>query len=150
MRIPLFLAEQQVAFELLVHPPAFTAQRRAKYLGVPGRHLAKPVLFAGPSGYLLVIVPATHRVDTASVSEALNGPVRLAGSQEIAEVFPDCEWGVVAPFGRLYSLATLLDESLAPDDWILFEAHTHAASIRMRCRDFERLEQPRRLRLARL
>ena len=32
MRVPLFLADNRVAFERLYHAPAYTAQRRAKYL----------------------------------------------------------------------------------------------------------------------
>ena len=37
MRISQYLAEQQVAFETVVHPPAFTAQKRAKILHVPAQ-----------------------------------------------------------------------------------------------------------------
>jgi Ala-tRNA(Pro) deacylase len=146
MRVMQFLSEQRVTFEPLVHPPAFTAQKRAKYLHVPGRQVAKTVLLRGPDGYVLAVVPATHQVDTQALARVLGGPVRLATDREIGEVFPDCEWGVVPPFGTLYGLPTLLDESLAPDSWITFEAHTHAEAVRLTCRDFERLERPRRLR----
>ena len=146
MRVMQFLSEQEVTFEPLVHPPAFTAQKRAKYLHVPGKQVAKTVLLAGPDGYVLAVLPATHQVDTQALARALGGPVRLATDREIGEVFPDCEWGVVPPFGTLYGLRTLLDESLAPDSWITFEANTHAEAVRLTCRDFERLERPRRLR----
>jgi Ala-tRNA(Pro) deacylase len=149
MRIPEFLRQQAVPFETLVHPPAFTAQRRARHLHVPGQQLAKCVLLCGPSGYVLAVLPATHYVDLEAVSKALGGPVRLAREEEIAALFPDCEWGVLAPFGRLYGLPTLLEDSIAADTQIVFEAHLHALTIRMSCRDFERLEQPRRLAFAR-
>jgi hypothetical protein len=43
---------------------------------------------------------------------------------------------------------TILDESLVPEDLIVFESHLHAVAIRMLCCDFERLERPRRLRFA--
>ena len=42
-----------------------------------------------------------------------------------------------------------LRKSQPSEATLVFEAHLHALAIRMRCRDFERLEQPRRLRLAR-
>jgi hypothetical protein len=32
---------------------------------------------------------------------------------------------------------------------VVFETHTRVQAIRLRCRDFERLERPRRLRFAR-
>lgn len=149
MRVLQYLAEQQITFEPLVHPPAFSAQKRAKYLHVTGKQVAKAVLLVGPQGPVLAILPATHQVDTEAVARALGGPVRLASPREIGQVFPDCEWGVVPPFGTLYGVETFLDQALEPDSWIVFEAHTHAEAIRIRCRDFERLEHPRRLRLAR-
>lgn len=149
MRIADFLAEQQVAFECVPHPPAFTAHRRAKYLHVPGKCVAKGVLLAGPRGLFLAVLPATHQVDGGRLATALGGAVRLATDREVAEVFCDCEWGAVPPFGSLYGLPTVLDEELRPDAGIVVEGHSHAEAVRLLCRDFERVERPRRLRFAR-
>jgi Ala-tRNA(Pro) deacylase len=149
MRIADFLAEHRVAFESLLHPPAFTAQKRAKYLHVPGRRVAKSVLLSGPRGFFLAVLPATHQVDTPRLADDAGGPVRVATERELAAVFPDCEWGVVPPFGSLYGLPTVLDEELGPDTVIVFEGDSHAHAVRLLCRDFERLERPRRLRFAR-
>jgi Ala-tRNA(Pro) deacylase len=148
MRIAAMLAERQVDFESLPHPPAFTAQKRAKYLRVSGRRVAKGVLLHGPDGFLLAVLPASHRIDTARLGLALGGPVRLATSAEIRTTFPDCEWGVVPPFGRLYDLPTVLDDSLPLEALIVFETHTHLEAVRFRCDDYERLERPRRLAFA--
>jgi Ala-tRNA(Pro) deacylase len=149
MRIPLYLSDNRVPFDTLYHPPAFTAQKRAKYLRVPGRELAKSVLLAGPAGYYLAVLPATHQVDTDAVGRELGGRFRLASPAEIANVFRDCEWGALGPFGTLYGLTTLVDDSLEAETVMVFEAHVHGIAIRMRCRDFERLEKPRRFRFAR-
>jgi Ala-tRNA(Pro) deacylase len=148
MRIAEHLERQQVAFESLPHAPAYTAQRLAKCLGVPGGQVAKAVLLCGPHGPLLAVLPATHRVDTARLADALGGPVRLATVEEAAAAFRDCEWGVVPPFGALYGLPTLLDQSLPPEALLVFEGHTSVEAIRLLCRDFERLERPRRLAFA--
>lgn len=149
MRVPEFLAAQAVPFETLFHPPAFTAQKRARFLHLPGREVAKVVLLRGPDGFVLAVVPATRHVDPERLAAALGGPVRLADDAEIVRVFPDCEWGVVPPFGTLYGLPVLLDEGIAPETLMVFETTTQAAAVRMLCRDFERLERPRRLALAR-
>lgn len=148
MRVPLYLADHDVAFETCYHAPAYTAHRLARYLGVSGAQVVKGVLLSGPAGYCLAVLPATQRVDTATLGKTLGGLVRLASRAEIADVFRDCEWGVVSPFGTLYGLTTILDESLAPDSNIVFEAHSHVEAIRMRCADYERLERPRRLTFA--
>jgi Ala-tRNA(Pro) deacylase len=148
MRVPSFLTEQHVPFEILIHPPAFTASRRARFLHVPGKQLAKCVLLVSAESPVLAVVPATGHVDLESVASLVAGPIRLARSEEIPAVFCDCEWGGLVPFGSLYGLTTLLDESFDREGLLVFEAHQHAISIKLRCRDFERLEKPRRLALA--
>src|SRR5438132_7098038 len=130
MRVLRFLSEQHIDFETLVHPPAFSSQKRAKHLHVPGRQVAKTVLLAGPRGYFLAVLPATHQIDAERLAAHLGGTVRLANEQEISRIFPDCEWGVVEPFGTLYGIPTILEESVSSDTWIVFEAHTHAEAIR--------------------
>jgi Ala-tRNA(Pro) deacylase len=149
MHIAEYLIAEQIDFEWLPHPPAYTAQKRAKYLRVPGEQVAKCVLLVGPAGPLLAVLPATHQVDTFGLAEHLGGSVRLATDAEITAVFRDCEWGVVPPFGARYGVATLLEDSIEPDTRIVLETHTQFEAIRVRCRDFERVEKPRRLRFAR-
>lgn len=143
-----YLADQRVAFETMLHPPAFTAQKRAKYLRVSGHHLVKSVLLKGPRGYLLAILPAPKHVDLEALSVQLEGPVALASEEQIAQVFADCELGSLTPFGSLYGISTLLEASIPSDSIILCEAQRHAVTIRMLCRDLERIERPRRLPFA--
>ncbi len=150
MRILDYLTERQVAFEAMPHPPAYTAQQRAKYLGLSGRQVAKGVLLRGPQGFLVAILPATQQIDFACLELALGGPVRLARDDEMAAVFSDCEWGVVPPFGSLYGVPTVLEAGIAPDTVLVFEAQTSVDSLRIRCDDYERLEKPTRLGFARV
>lgn len=148
MQLAEFLADHQVDFEPVLHAPAFTANNLAKYLRISGRHVAKAVLLYGSEGFLLAILPATHRIDVKQLGDELGGPIRLASDQEMAWMFRDCEWGVVPPFGALYGLQTVLEDSISPDATMVFETQTHVEAIRLKCRDYERLEHPRRLRFA--
>jgi Ala-tRNA(Pro) deacylase len=148
MRVPDHLTEQHVSFETLVHPPAFTAARRARVLHIHGRRVAKCILVGCGSQFVLAVLPATHEIDTKALAVALGTPMRLAETDEVARLFGDCEWGVLSPFGSLYGVATLLETSVDPESLIHFEAHTHAYTIRMSCLDYERLEKPRRLAFA--
>jgi Ala-tRNA(Pro) deacylase len=148
MRIAEFLASSRVHFEALQHPPAFTAQKLASCLRLKGREVAKAVLLHGPAGAFLAVLPATHHVDLTILTEHLGGRVRVANEHEAARLFRDCEWGVVPPFGNLYGVPVLLDESLTPDMAIVLETHTHVEAVRLSVRDFERLARPARLRFA--
>jgi Ala-tRNA(Pro) deacylase len=148
MRVPQYLAEQHVCFETLVHPPAFTAQKRARFLRIPGRHVIKSVVLMSGRGPVLAVLPATKHVDLAKARAALAADVRLATEEELADVFRDCERGALTPFGSLYGLTTLLDAAVPSEDLVAFEAQRHGVAIRMRCRDYELLEHPRRVSLA--
>jgi Ala-tRNA(Pro) deacylase len=144
MHIPAYLAAQRVQFETLYHPPAFTAQKRAHYLHVPGNIVAKSVLLRSPEDFVVAVLPATMHVDTSRLSQAVGKELRLATHEEIPPNFPDCEWGVVPPFGKLYGLETILEDSVRPDDRLFFESNSHFEGIRMSCRDFEEVEKPGR------
>jgi Ala-tRNA(Pro) deacylase len=144
MHIPAYLAAHRVRFETLYHPPAFTAQKRAQYLHLPGNIVAKSVLLRGGRDYFVAVLPATMHVDTTRLSQILDNQLRLATDDEIPQVFPDCEWGVVPPFGGLYGLKTVLEDSVRPDDDLILEGNSRAEGIRMTCRDFEELEKPGR------
>jgi len=143
-----FLEDQKVEFEEMLHPPAYTAQKRAKFLHIPARQVVKSVVLITGNGAVLAVLPATERVDLERVAFALETDVRLASESEVIELFRDCERGALTPFGRLYGLTTILESSLTPDTLIVFEAQCHGIAIRMLCRDYELLEQPRRLAFA--
>ena len=68
--------------------------------------------------------------------------VRLATPDEVFGLFPDCEPGVVPPFGRLYGLKTLVDSGLAESPEIIVVANTRHEGLRMFFRDFQTLEEP--------
>ena len=149
MRVSQFLADQHVTFEEMVHPPAYTSQKLARFLHISGHHVMKSVLLKGPRGFVLAVLPAPQLIDVPRLNAHFGGPVRLATVEELRERFPDCEFGAVMPFGTLYGLTTILEATTPLDATIVFEAQQHALAIRMQCRDFVRLEHPERLVFAR-
>jgi Ala-tRNA(Pro) deacylase len=149
MRVSQFLSDQQITFEEMVHPPAFTSQKLARFLHISGRWVMKSILLKGSHGFLLAVLPAPQLIDLPRLSAHFGGPVRLATVAELTEHFPDCEWGAVMPFGQLYGLRTILEATIPFDATIVFEAQRHALAIRMQCRDFVMLEHPERVHFAR-
>ena len=105
-----FLTDQRVAFETMLHPPAFTAQKRAKFLHIPGRQVVKCVVLFSGEEPMLAVLPAPWRVDLRRVCLAMGAEVRLASEAEVIGLFRDCERGALTPFGRLYGLTTILED----------------------------------------
>jgi Ala-tRNA(Pro) deacylase len=149
MKLDELLTSRRIPFERLHHRPAYTARRMAQVLHVRDAEVAKTVLLRTRHGYLITVLPADRQVDLNQVRHYLDDDwVDLASEAEMDRVFPDCERGAMPPFGSLYHLSTLVDESLAQDEEIVFEAQTHEEAIRMAYRDFEALEHPHKGRFA--
>jgi Ala-tRNA(Pro) deacylase len=145
MNLAKYLEERGVEFELIPHRETYDAQHMAEALHVSGHHVAKTVLLRADSGYAFVVavLPATRKIQMGKASAALGGSrLELGTEQELAEHCPDCEFGVLPPFGSQYGMRTLVDEELNWGEWIVFEANTHHEAIRMRFEDFQQLENP--------
>jgi Ala-tRNA(Pro) deacylase len=145
MKIDQFLRDKGVEFSVISHPETYDAQRLAQALHVSGREVAKTVLLSADSDFahIVAVLPATKSVDLDRISDALGGSkVALATEIEIKQHCPDCEMGVLPPFGSQYGMKTLVETSLAEDEEIFFEGNTHHEAIRMKFADFRRIEEP--------
>jgi Ala-tRNA(Pro) deacylase len=144
MRLDELLTDRHIPFEHLHHRPSYTANRTAQVLHVPGREVAKTVVLRVDGRYVVAVLPATHRVDLERARQELGAQeIEMATEAEMDRLFPDCERGAVPPFGSIYHLETVVDESLGADEQIVFDAQNHEDAIRMRYRDYEALEHPR-------
>jgi len=149
MTIRDFLESRHIWFETLLHCPALSATRRAQSIHISGRCVAKGVLIGTQGGNVLVVLPATHRIDLPRLARVLGEKeVWLANEGDVERVFHDCERGALPPFGRLYGLKTVVDVSLAGSGDFVFVANARHEGMRMRYRDFEALEAPVRARIA--
>jgi Ala-tRNA(Pro) deacylase len=145
MNVTTFLKERKCWFERLPHLPTYSALRMAHEIHVRGRDVAKTVLLRADGGYkyVVAVLPANKMIDFAQASELLGGSkLELATEIEVANHCPDCEFGVLPPFGSRYGMPTIVDSSLAEDEEIVFEGNTHVEAIRMRFEEFCRIESP--------
>ena len=138
-----YLEQNKVWFVPMSHPRAYTAQEIAAAQHVPGREMAKTVILKADEDFVMIVVPATHMIDLNILKEEL--PYRkivFATEYEFAWLFPDSEVGAMPPFGNLYNLPVYVDKALSEDKEIVFNAGTHANTIRMKYEDFEFLVKP--------
>ena len=141
--IETYLRKNHVAYAVQHHPVAFTAQQVAEAEHVPGKYVAKVVVGLADGEPVMFALPATRRVDFSEAAMVVGAEhVRLADERELATLFPNCELGAMPPLGTLYGVPVYVDGSLARDREIVFQAGTHAATIRMRYDDFARVVHP--------
>jgi len=141
-RIKNHLEENHVPYLPLIHPSSYTSQGAAAVMHVSGREVAKTVVVQAGGTYFLAVMPASYHVNVEKLANAIGHPARLATEGEFSSLFPDCEIGAIPPLGELYGLRVFVDESLAADREIIFNAGTHRDAIRMTYDDFVSLVRP--------
>ena len=142
-RVKEFLDTNRISYSTIVHPTAYTAQGTAAYAHVPGNELAKTVMVRIDSQLAMAVLPAAAQLDLSAFKKLTRAKfVGLASEPEFELKFPDCDLGAMPPFGNLYGVPVYLEEKLATDEEIAFNAGSHTELVRMKYTDFERLVNP--------
>jgi Ala-tRNA(Pro) deacylase len=138
-RLKAHLDAEGVRFDTVDHPRTATASESAEAAHVPGDRLAKTVVIHLEDGYVLAVVPSSHRVDLGDLQELLGRRLGLAAETEVGELFEDCDVGAAPPIGPAYGVAVVLDRSLNGLDRVWFEGGDHRTLVSIAGADFDRL-----------
>ena len=148
-KVRAFLDEHHTKYMVISHSKAYTAQGIAAIAHIPGRELAKTVIVKLDGALSMAVLPASYQVDVLALKKAVGvKDVSLASEREFKQHFPDCETGAMPPFGNLYGMSVFVDESLSRDQEIVFNAGSHSELVRIARVDFEKLVQPRAMKIA--
>jgi Ala-tRNA(Pro) deacylase len=93
--------------------------------------------------HLMMVLPADHQIDLEKVEKAIGKACSLDKEQEFKSLFTDCAISAMPPFGNLYGLTTYVDNNLAKEDYIVFEAGTHTDAIKMSYSDYDKIVKPK-------
>jgi Ala-tRNA(Pro) deacylase len=138
-----YLKRSSVPYEIIEHPPAYSAHDVAIASHVQDKQLAKTLIVHTDHTYRMIVLPADHRVDDHLLHHTMNAKhVHLAHEDDLKPMFPDCELGAMPPFGNLYGLPVYIDKTLMEDTEIIFNACSHTKSIRLKMNDYIRLVNP--------
>lgn len=142
-RLEQYLRDHGVGFQMQHHRTTYTSSEIAATEHIPGKMVAKSVIGFADGKLVMLVLPATYIVDYTRAAHALEAAeFRIAGEEEFASTFPDCEVGAMPPFGNLYKVPVYVDSSLTNDETIVFPAGTYTDSMSVRYADFARLVQP--------
>ncbi len=143
-RLKSLLDQGRIKYSVAKHPVVYTAQEIAAAQHVPGKQLAKSVLINTDRGPLLAVLSASFRIDLKKLKAAAKAKtVTIAKEADIKSRFPDVEVGAMSPFGHLYQTPVIADRCLETDGEIVFNAGSHAETVKLRYRDFAALEKPK-------
>jgi Ala-tRNA(Pro) deacylase len=142
-RVKDFLDTNRIHYNSNVHPTSYTAQGTAAYAHVSGNEMAKTVMVKLDSQLAMAVLPASCQIDLAALKRLTRAKsICLAAEADFEMKFPDCDLGAMPPFGNLYGVPVYVEERLAEDTDIAFNAGTHNELVRMKYADFERVVNP--------
>ena len=133
------IIREGIHYDVIGHPSTRDSMHTAEAAHIPGDQLAKCVLLEDETGFLMAIVPATHRVELGALRRQLSRRLGLATEAELGGLFTDCQPGAIPPLGMAYGIETVLDESLTECTDIYFEAGDHLNIVRVTGKDFLKL-----------
>ncbi|HQU15876.1 MAG: hypothetical protein B7Z66_06300 [Chromatiales bacterium 21-64-14] len=120
-----YLIRHGVDYDLVAHSHTGSSMETAAAAHIPGDRIAKGVILEDDGGYLMVVLPATRHVRIGALRTLLRRNVILAEEPEIAALFRDCAPGAVPALGPAYGMETVIDDILAQQPELYFEAGDH-------------------------
>ena len=88
-----YLTQTRVPYDVVSHPYTSNSMQTAEVAHIPGDQLAKSIVLEDEKGYLMVVVPATHRIDLNRLQQQFNRHFEFATEEEVADLFDDCDLG---------------------------------------------------------
>ncbi len=134
-----YLAERGVEYTVRPHHRTEDSSHTAEATHVPGDRLAKAVMLEDDEGYVMAVIPSTHRVSLGHVHHRLERRLGLATEGELKTLFPDCDLGAIPPLGGAWGVDTCVDEALLQQPEVWFEAGDHVAVVRVSGTQFRML-----------
>ncbi|MCL5271069.1 MAG: YbaK/EbsC family protein [bacterium] len=130
------------------HPATYTAHQLAEVEHKPETSVVKTVFFYCDDQLIMGVLPVNrnlnlHKAKVLTHSEK----VRLATEREIEKRIDALQLGAIPPFGSLFGIPVMLDESLKNARSITMPGGRTTEAIEVRMQDFLREEAPQVLAL---
>lgn len=137
------LDSHKIKYVTVTHSPAYTTQSVSHAVHLPDDKMIKSVIVKLDGTLVMAVVHGSKKVDLELLKKVTKAKkADIATENEFKNAFPDCEVGAMPPFGNLYKMKMYVDDSLAKDQEIGFNAGTHSELIKMNFKDYEKLTTP--------
>jgi len=130
------LTQQGSVFEVLPHRQAYTSVDEARALGIDADEVLKTLAVRTGSGYALMVIPASCRLDLHLAREALgDNHARLATEEELGRDFGGYQLGALPPLGALIGAEVYVDSEVLRHETVAFAAGSQTESVSMRTQE---------------
>lgn len=141
-KIKTYLTKTKAKFEPMEHKTVFTVYDLSQTTKVKMNAIVKTLLVKADAEYKLVLLAANRRLNIPALQKMLGAKnVRMAKEGEMAKQFK-IKPGAMSPFGKLHKVEVVMDRGLVKLRDALFGAGSFTDSVRMKMKDYVKLEEP--------
>ena len=148
-----FLDENGAQYRLIDHPPEGRTDIVSPTRGNKVSQAAKCIvvmvkLTKKDKKYILAVVPGDARVDLNTIKNMFGGIYVSFATPEIAEEIAGSVSGTILPFSFNSKLELIVDPKLLEEEEIFFNAARLDRSMALKTKDYIRLTNPRKEKIA--
>lgn len=142
------LKENGLWFETFGHEPVHTSEEAAKIrdgytLKQGAKALIVRVKITREKYFAMLVIPGDAKFSSEKVKKLLSAKdIRFATEIEVNEITGGIQTGGVPPFGNLFGLRVIVDQSLFSNEKIVFNAGDRSFSVAMKSADYKTLVKP--------
>lgn len=132
MTLQSYLQHCDAPYEVIPHPHSASSMDTAMAARIPADRLMKSVILGDDMGsYMMAVLPANYQVAVRRLGLHYGRNLHLANEKEVGELFSDCEIGAVPAIGQAYGLMTVVEDEVASQPDVYFEAGDHEELVHM-------------------
>lgn len=135
------LGKHQVKYRVLPHKTVYTAYDLATTLGEELKKVAKTLLVRADKRYVLVVLPASARLDLGKLAKILKAKAVSIAPEAAIKKFKLTP-GTTPPFGSLVGLEVALEQGMTAMGDIIVRAGSLTESLELKVKDFVKMELP--------
>ncbi len=135
-----YLDDHHVIYSVLELPHFESPSQAATLANISAQSLYYPVVLRDSFGLMMVVMPASHKLDIGLLAKLLDRNIGQAYQTQLSSLFADCQPGQIPPIGQAYGLRTVIDAALSTPEEIYIVAGDQTRLIKMSRKDFMRLQ----------
>jgi len=139
------LDKNKIKYEILKHKTVFTVYDKAQTLKKKLNEIAKTLLVKADKEYWLVVLPAHLKLDFGKLKKMLKAKkISIAPEKEMKTKL-GVKPGTITPFATIHKkIGIMVDNGLLKTQHVILGAGTFNESIRMKAKDYFKLESPQK------
>jgi Ala-tRNA(Pro) deacylase len=142
-----YLDKKGAKYAIVTHKKVYTAYDAAQTLKKKLDEIVKNLLVKTNKGFVLVLLPASKRVDLIKLKKLMNAKGKGIKKVEIPKEgvmvrLLKIKPGALAAFGSFHDLEVYMDKNLQKVKKAIFPTGSFTDSVEMAMKEFEKLEKP--------